>query len=55
MGLEGGRMLIGTVPIRRTIRDNLIRAKLRSQMYAPKINDIQSGTYVSYNFIIITK
>ena len=36
MGLEGGGCPFGTVPIRRTSKDDLLRAKL--------------GTHVSYNF-----
>ena len=58
MGLKGGGCPIGTVPIRRITKDDLIRAKLHSQMYASKINplvDGQDGTHVSYIFITIRK
>ena len=40
---------IGTVSIRRTTRNDLIRAKLHSQMYALKINPLtesELGTHV---------
>ena len=53
IGLEGGGCPVGTVPIRRTIKDDLIRAKIYSEMHASKINplaDDKPGTHVSYNF-----
>ncbi|CBI34704.3 unnamed protein product, partial [Vitis vinifera] len=40
MGLEGGGCPMGTVPIRRTTKDDLIRAKLYSEMHASKINPL---------------
>ena len=41
MGLEGGGCPFGTVPIRRTSKDDLLRAKL--------------GTHVSYNLHCIAQ
>ncbi|RVW16251.1 hypothetical protein CK203_067785 [Vitis vinifera] len=40
IGLEGGGCPMGTVPIRRTTKDDLIRAKLYSEMHASKINPL---------------
>ena len=57
IGLEGGGCPMGTVPIRRTTKDDLIRAKLYSEMHASKINpltDEEPGKHVSYNFVITT-
>ena len=57
IGLEGGGCPIGTVPIRRTTKDDLIRAKFHSEIYASKLNPLiieQPGTRVSYNFFTIT-
>ena len=57
IGLEGGGCPIGTVPIRRTTKDDLIRAKFHSEMYASKLNPLikgQPGIHVSYNFFTIT-
>ena len=44
MGLEGGGCPFGTVPIRRTSKDDLLRTKLHSEMYASKI-DRPTGTH----------
>ena len=55
--LEGGGCPVGTVPIRRTTKDDLIRAKVYSKIHALKMNplvDDQPGTHVSYNFFTIT-
>ena len=57
IGLEGGGCPMGTVPIRRTTKGDLIRAKLYSEMHASKINpltDEEPGKHVSYNFVITT-
>lgn len=53
--LEDGGCPMGTVPIRRTTKDDLIRAKLYPEMYTSKINPLSEdvwGLHVSYNFLM---
>ena len=57
IGLDGGGCPVGTVPIRRTTKDDLIRVKVYSEMHASKINpllDDKPNTHVSYKFFTIT-
>ena len=58
IGLEGGGCPLGTVPIRRTVKDELITAKFHSEMHASKVNPLDvaglPGVHVSYNFFART-